>query len=107
MGNVIALGKVESWDEDGAAWGTFDNGTTVDLPLSPIYHSVGDDIRLSSNEPTDEIPYEYTIMVFGDAYASVLMIDETSDGYAVQTGCVLNREGEVVSLIEDIPSTLH
>lgn len=90
MNDVIGHGHIEYY-KDGVAWGTFDTGTTFDIPVEELNHPVGDDVRLSAGYDEDEMGYSHLMMVMGNNLCTVFFMTETDTGYEVLGHDVFTR----------------
>ena len=78
MRTVIGIGPIERI-ENGIAHGTFDTGTTFDVPVED--HAIGDEVQFSTSDDDDDAPY--FMMVIGSWKASLFWLDETDFGYEI------------------------
>lgn len=86
---VIGSGHIEYY-KDGVAWGTFDSGTTFDIPVDELNHPVGDDVSLKTGYD-ESMGYSHLMMVMGNNLCTVFFMAETENGYEVLDSDVLTR----------------
>ena len=93
--DTIGMGYIETF-KNGVAWGTFDTGMTFDLPVSPMFHLVGDQVRFDASDP-DETGSEYMFFVIGDSYCTVFWCDASPEGYSVSDSQVFSKNKEAMN----------
>lgn len=90
MSDIIGIGSIERFEGD-VAWGTFDTGTTFDLPIGPTEHDIGDEVQFMNCDPS-ETGSPYFMMVIGARQATVFWLDETEEGYEIMDSDVFLKE---------------
>lgn len=95
LGKLVATGKIAKFVED-VAFGEFlssDLGFhSIDLPVSPQFHVVGDDIKWYSGDKEQ-------IIIMGDKFMSIIRInrDGTVTDFEMSDGVILDRDMNIVA----------